>query len=269
MVVDTTPHESPEEGPTSETKSRQKAVPAVARAVAILRLLGASKTPLGVNAIAHRLDIIPSTCLHILRVLLSEELVRVDQQKRYSLDYGILTLARSVLRASAFGPRIQQRLDQIAGSFPVTALAARILNLDHMVVIASSASASSFHINVEIGSRQPSLMSATGRCVAAFGPFDEALVRNRFAQLRWDSPPTYEGWQAEVEEARRSGYSIDRGNYMRGVTVIAAPVLDEDGVMAHALVAIGFSDQVEKAGIPSIARALRDAGETFSMSPFD
>ena len=50
-------------------------VPAVTRAVAILRLLGRNEESLGVNAIARALRLIPSTCLHILRVLVAEELV--------------------------------------------------------------------------------------------------------------------------------------------------------------------------------------------------
>src|SRR5262249_50702680 len=49
-----------------------RSVPAVTRAVAILRLLGASEEPLGVNAIARALELVPSTCLHILRVLAGE-----------------------------------------------------------------------------------------------------------------------------------------------------------------------------------------------------
>src|SRR5207253_5995145 len=47
---------------------REREVPAVRRAVAILRLLGKSETALGVNAIARALGLVPSTCLHILRV---------------------------------------------------------------------------------------------------------------------------------------------------------------------------------------------------------
>ena len=53
-------------------------VPAVTRAIAILRLLGRSRTPMGVKAIAQALGLVPSTCLHILRALVSEQLVKVD-----------------------------------------------------------------------------------------------------------------------------------------------------------------------------------------------
>jgi hypothetical protein len=59
-----------DESARGETAGRRvRPVPAVTRAVAILRLLGRSEEALGVHAIARALTLIPSTCLHILRVL--------------------------------------------------------------------------------------------------------------------------------------------------------------------------------------------------------
>ena len=79
------------------TKSvRVRPVPAVSRSIAILRLLGRNKDSLGVKAIADELKLVPSTALHILRVLVSEELVMVDPvSKRYSLGSGMISLARA------------------------------------------------------------------------------------------------------------------------------------------------------------------------------
>ncbi len=51
--------------------------PAISRAVAVLRLLGSS-SPLGMQAIARELGIIPSTCHYVLRALLAEELINFD-----------------------------------------------------------------------------------------------------------------------------------------------------------------------------------------------
>src|SRR6478735_8365756 len=48
---------------------RVRAVPAVTRAVAILRLLSRSRTPLGLKTIAESLELVPSTALHIVRAL--------------------------------------------------------------------------------------------------------------------------------------------------------------------------------------------------------
>src|ERR1700751_736469 len=63
---------------------RVRAVPAVTRAIAILRLLSRSHTPQSLKAIAESLDLVPSTALHIARALVAEDLLQVDPQtKRY------------------------------------------------------------------------------------------------------------------------------------------------------------------------------------------
>src|SRR5437879_210573 len=75
--------------PPRDDAPSARQVPAVTRAIAILRLLGKTEAPLGVNAIARALGLIPSTCPHILRVLVAEELVSFDAKtKLYNLDAG-------------------------------------------------------------------------------------------------------------------------------------------------------------------------------------
>jgi len=112
-------------------------VPAVTRAVAILRLLGRSDAPMGVNAIARDLGLVPSTCLHILRVLADEGLVAFDpQSKRYTLAVGILALARSALSRNGFARAVQPELDRLAARFGVTAIGVEVFGLRHMVVVA-------------------------------------------------------------------------------------------------------------------------------------
>lgn len=92
-------------------------MPAVSRAIAILRLLGRSREGMGVKAIADALGLVPSTCLHILRVLVSEDLVRVDPAtKRYTLSAGMISLAHSVLAGGGFTQLAQPALDRLAAA---------------------------------------------------------------------------------------------------------------------------------------------------------
>src|SRR5438132_9779920 len=101
---------------------RVRPVPAVSRSIAILRLLGRSSEPMGVKAIALSLGMVTSTCLHILRVLVSEELVKVDATKRYSLGVGMLSLARSVIAGNSFPAAVQPVLDRLSRQWNVTAI---------------------------------------------------------------------------------------------------------------------------------------------------
>ena len=244
---------------------RIRQVPAVTRAIAILRLLGKSDEPLGVNAIARALDLIPSTCLHILRILVGEELVAFDAAtKRYSLDAGMLTLARSVIRRNGFNEIVQPWLDRLSESYGVTAIGVQAAGLDHMVVVAISRSNSPLRLHVEIGSRFPALISATGRCLAAFGGRPWSELESGFRTLRWDRPPSLRQWRAEIEAVRANGYSTDEGNYIRGVTILAVPVLNLQGIMSHSIVAVGVGEQIEQVGATALVNDMRNAATSVS-----
>ncbi|MDE2597544.1 MAG: IclR family transcriptional regulator [Sphingomonadales bacterium] len=213
--------------------------PAISRAAAVLRLLGKSESPLPLQAIARELGLVPSTCLYVLRALVAEELVSFDAEtKRYALEAGVLTLARQWLRRNRFADLAQPAIDRLAHQFGVTVLGVQIMGLDHIVAVAV-AQAGGFQLSVQVGTRFPALISATGRCIAAFGQYPEAELAARFAKLRWEDPPTFADWQAQVEQTRAQGFGVDEGNYISGVTVLAAPVWKARGKPSHALVAIG------------------------------
>ena len=238
----------------SPAESTHRRVPAVTRAVAILRRLGAAPEPIGVNQLARELDLVPSTCLHILRVLTDEGLVAVDPaSKRYSIDVGILPIARRAIQRNGFASLAQPALADLSREYGVTAIATQLAAPDQMVVLALAHPAAPLRLHAELGSRFPALISATGRCVAAFNDLDPATLRDGFARLRWDHPPSFEAWQAEVAQTRRDGYGVDRGAYISGVTIIAAPLFNAAGAADRSLVAIGLSDAMEAAGVPAIA----------------
>jgi DNA-binding IclR family transcriptional regulator len=217
---------------------RIRPVPAVSRAVAILRALGRSAEPLGVKALADQLDIVPSTCLHILRVLVAEQLVRIDPStRRYSLGNGLATLARAALARDPFPALAQPALDRLSQRWKVTAIGVEIVALEHMLVLAISRSEAPFRLHVDVGSRFPALISATGRLVAAFTQWPPGELEARFRKLRWQKAPGYRRWLGQVAEVRERGYSLDEGDYIAGVRLVAVPVFNAGGLLSHALVA--------------------------------
>jgi DNA-binding IclR family transcriptional regulator len=239
--------------------------PAISRAAAVLRLLGKSDTPLGLQPIARELGLVPSTCLYVLRALVAEELVSFDADtKRYALEAGVLTLARQWLRRNQFTDIAQPVLDRIAHNFDVTMLGVQIVGLDHIIAVAVSQSGSNFQLSTQVGSRFPALISATGRCIAAFGDYPEAEIEARFKTLRWDTPPSYETWQAQVAQTREQGFGVDDGNYIAGVTVIAAPVWKNSGRPSHALVAIGIGSALKRSGLSDLQAALLGGANSLS-----
>ena len=245
---------------------REVAVPAVTRAVGVLRLLSASAVPLGVNQIARELDIIPSTCLHILRALSAEGLVSLDAEtKRYRLGLEILNLARPALRDSV-ADQAQPYLNELANKFSVTAMAVSLSGPEHYIVIAKADSPNAIRLHVDLGSRFPALISATGRCVAAYSNIARKLLKAKFERLRWYDPPSYDEWEKQVNDVVTDGFAIDDCQYLNGVYIIAAPILNKERQFKHAVVTICIKDGWSEEMLKKLAEDARLASAQIAKS---
>ena len=75
---------------------------------------------------------------------------------------------------------------------------------------------------------------------------------------------TLADWEAQIAETRVNGYAMDQGNYMAGVTVVAAPVFGVSGELSHCLVVVGISEQLRDQALARIGRELRDGAAQVS-----
>ena len=244
-------------------------MPAVSRAIAILRLLGRNPEPLGVKAIAQSLGMVTSTCLHILRVLVARG--AGEGGSRPSATAWVAACCRSraaCIEGNRFPALVQPVLDRIATEWGVTAIGVEINGLEHMVVVALSRSQVPFRLHVDVGSRFPALISATGRLVAAFSEQPWSEIERRFRSLRWQKAPDIGVWRKEIEGVRRKGYSIDRGNYIHGVSLLAVPVFNARNQVTHALVAAGVADQLHNARGVALAREMRGEADRLAATLF-
>lgn len=237
---------------------RVRPVPAVSRSIAILRLLGDTRQGLGVKAIADALQLVPSTCLHILRVLVSEDLVRVDPAtKRYTLAGGMISLARSVLASGGFAQLAQPALDRLAAAYGVTAMGVEVTANQGVVVLALSKSSQPFRLHTDVGSQFDHLVSATGRLIAAHSGETWVRLRQRFATIPWDKAPSFDAWKKDIEAARAKGWSIDRDHFVSGLTVVAVPIFNGQGRLTHTLVVAGLSSHLPAASIPDVVASMQ------------
>lgn len=244
---------------------RVRPVPAVSRSIAILRLLGRTKQALGVKAIADALGLVPSTALHILRVLVEEELVKVEPgSKRYALGSGMLSLARSVLEGGDFTQLVQPVLDRLAAERGVTAMGVEVTPRQSALVVALSHSKQPFRVHTDVGSEFTTLVSATGRLIAAHSGESWAQLQKKFKAIAWDKPTPFETWRKEVELARHKGWSVDRNNFIAGITVVAVPVFDASDRLTHTVVAVGLSDQLKGASTAELAAAMQQEVKALS-----
>jgi DNA-binding IclR family transcriptional regulator len=234
--------------------------PAVARVATVLRLLSGEKEGLGVNEIARRAGLVPSTAFHLLRALVDEGFVAFDLDKKsYRTGIGLLTLVRDAITNIDFPLLVQGELDHLALELGLTAVAVELDSRDRMVVVAISRSDGFISLHVNVGSRFPAFISATGRAIAAASNLDRAALKARFDALRWEAAPKFETWLAEVEKAKVEGVGIDRDNYIRGVTIMAALLSENQKRPTRSIALIGFAHKMTERDLKRIKKALLES----------
>jgi IclR family transcriptional regulator, pca regulon regulatory protein len=93
-------------------------------------------------------------------------------------------------------------------------------------------------VDVRIGSRVPAYSTAVGQAVLAFLPRETQIKLLEAVPRRKLTPTTLTGLDAllaRLEQVRRSGFALSDQENITGLRVLAAPVLDADGVPLAAL----------------------------------
>ncbi|MBI0435846.1 IclR family transcriptional regulator [Roseomonas sp. KE0001] len=236
----------------------QRDVGAVIHAIRILQHLSAATAPLGVAAVARGTGISPSTCFNILRTLTRTRFVAFrEQDKTYSLGLGVAELAAGFLGIS-HAELIRPELERLALNYDMLIVLWRVTEDGHIVLIDRAHSHTAVRVEMRLGLRLPMLVGAVGRCVAAALDLPQAELRRRFAALRWQSPPSFESYLADVEAARGSGWSLDNSQLYRGLITIAALITDQHGQPRFGLSGITIAGQRPPQIFEQLGRELRE-----------
>lgn len=214
------------------------------------------------SKLARDLDIIPSTCLHILRELMAAHLVAFEPNgKTYRLGLGLLHLAKGLRVHDAFILAAEQRLLRFAQEHGVSVSAQERDGIDAVVVAAVTAGEG---LEAPLGKRVALLSAAGGRLFAGHVDWSRSEMQKQFARVPWQNPPNFDDWLEEVEIAKSRGFTVDNGNYRLGVTSIAASVPSKDGVVRRAISINVVTAQVDAQRISTLVRALKAAGADIS-----
>lgn len=252
----------------SDIASPQRTVGALVQALRILRHLSSQGTPQGVTAIARATDVNGSTCFNILRTLAVEGLVVFDPgAKTYRLGLGVLELAIGLLGANP-GDLIRPELERLAQAHGALICLWHVTDNDRLVLVERAYDPVSIRVELPPGKRLPALAGGVGRVIAAHRNYSEAELRRRFAELRWQSAPRFEGYRASIAEAAERGYGLDIGQLYIGVDVVGAVVFDHEGRPRYGLSSITLSGQTTAEGRARVGQDLTDTCHHLSQTLF-
>jgi len=231
-------------------------VGSVVHALRILRHLAESSDTQGVTAIARQLGISPSSCFNLLKTLEAEDFVHFEPVgKHYSIGPGLARIARSREATDPVVELARPRMQELAARFRVATGLWRLTENRRLVLVASADSDLATRLHMTLGQRLPMFIGAIGRCVAAHQPVPREQLQSSFRDLRWERAPTFTRYQQELDSVRKRGWAVDDGDFMRGLTTLAAPVVDRRDRVRYCLASTLFQGQLEERAITQLGLA--------------
>ena len=216
------------------------AIQSIERAAAMLRLLGSTDRPLGLNELAAALDLPRPTAHGIVRTLRDVGFVDQDvTSSRYRLGSALRELGRGGWDRHDLRARAMNWADSLAGS---TGLAV------HLGVASRGAVRLVHHVfrpdgtpqRIRTGEEQPLHATALGKCLLAFAPVATPPARDLDLQP-WTGRTcvSVTALEAQLALARRRGWASDTGEYESGTGGAAAPLRASGGIVVGAIGVVG------------------------------
>ena len=239
-------------------------VAAVERALLVLEILADAPEPLGVNDIARRLDVSPSSASRLLGTLAGHGLVeKVEATGRYRLGVRLLQLGTHVLQRLDVRTVARPILDQIEAATGETATlslpaAGEGVTVDHVPSRRSVRSAAL------VGRPSVAHATAVGKVVLAFGRGSETELPTDLAAFTSRTITDPAILTTAVAEVRERGWGEADEEREEDLAAIAVPVFDHTGGLVAILGVQGPSDRFDadarRAALPALQTAARELG---------
>lgn len=254
----------PAEGTSDESRAEksQGVVNSVVHALSVLRFLARSEAPFGATAIARAVGQSPSSTFNICRTLTAENFLHFDpKQKVYSLGPGAIELAEAASEGERAVARARETMERVVRQFSVTSALWQLTADERLILRGIAEGRGMMRIQMTVGARIPAMSGAMGRCYAAEHSFEPRLLKKKFGAVRWQDTPDFQTYIEEVEVTKEAGWAMDVGQFIRGVTTIAAPIHDTNGVIRFMFANSCFAGQLE-------GDELQKLGETTRKSSY-
>lgn len=254
---------------TSGSRQSRKTtgVPVLERALGLLEHL--SRCPAGVplSGIARALGIPKNTTYRMLNTLCARGYVsRNEAELTYRLTRKPATLVYSSARdggliEAALGPMRALR-DRVKETVVLS-----ILDGGEGIVLEQVPGLHAFRFVCDPGARQPLHASASTKAMLAYCEPEARkaqLADVSFPRLTEATITSAAAFRRELDAVRARGYGIDRGEAMRGVHCVAAPVLDRHRRPVAAITVTGPDERLGEKDFPKVGKWVRACARAIS-----
>jgi len=244
-----------------------KPVGAVVAAAKVLRVLHASERSLNASEVARAAGLHRGTAYNILRTLQAEGFVGYDEPTRsYAVSLHILEFAYGVLRRSGLMDLARPLMHAVSDTHGVSVYLSKVLGPSSLLLLDWVGAELRTDLYVTVGRQYPGPAGASGVVMAAFGSSSEAELEALFSQVSWYQKPSFAAFLTRVEEARQSGFAVDRGSMFRGITLVSVPVLSASWELLLVITAAGHAHDLDTDALEPLSRAMQSAAARLSES---
>lgn len=209
----------------------RKFVVALARGLEVLSCFHAGDYFLGNNQIAERTGLAKSTVSRLTYTLTEVGYLRFDPSlNKYRLGTAVLSLSYSLLGQMDVR-RIARPLMQALAEHTQAAVNLGVRDRLSMVYIDTYRNASTYAVQLDVGSQIALATSSMGRAYLAALPEAErlAVMEEIRASDEQNWPRIKQGIEQAVLDYREKGYCLSLGDWRREVHAIAIPFVPADG----------------------------------------
>lgn len=248
------------------TQNNGLVLSSVKNALKILRAFTMDEPEKGVRELAAELGLGKSSVHRILHTLATEGFVRKNEEtNKYELGLSVLELSSIVLGHLDLHTEAMPIIRQLAERCNETAHLAVLENLQ-VVYLCKVESEDSIELSSYTGRHNDTHCTSSGKLLLAYGEpyFVDLLLKNGLNSFTKNTITSAEAFQKELEDIRKKGYSMSRGELRSDVTSISAPVRDYSGKVIAAINLVGPSTRFTNRRTEFYVRELKGAAAIIS-----
>lgn len=215
----------------------ENGIQVIERTFDILELLATEEEGLGITEIARRLNLNKTTVHRIVNGILKRGYVEKTEQGLYRMGLKCVAIASVRLGNLELSTEARPFLAYLTNTLRQSSHLA-ILDGTDAVYIDKVEVTKNIRLYSEIGKRIPVYCSALGKALLldkSPAQVEAILARCDYKNYTKNTLTTMESVMAEIEEGRRTGWTIDDEEHDRGIRCFAAPIYDYTGRIIAAI----------------------------------
>ena len=245
--------------------------PMVERAFRVLDILSVSEEGSTLSDLARALAMSKGSMHGLLKTLEGNGVIEQVDEHKYVLGPRIYDLAQSYTQRAGLRHFALPAMHRLSSRVARTVFLGKVEQHGVRIIecVVDEGEHPALRISAPRGTRVHLLAGALGRFVLASWPLAQReafLHTHPLPRFTEHSIVDSEQFLAEVEEAARTGISIDREEYLVGVNAVASPIYGIGGRLVALLWIVGFAAHFEDEELHRTVQQLRAEAEAISYS---